>query len=143
MGEDANSTRPPLRALLVEDDPNDAELILTELRGAGREVIFQRVETPEQMAAALIDAWDVVISDYSLPAFSAPAAFSMVRERNLDLPFIVVSGAIGDEVAVEAMRIGVHDFCSRASSHGWSPRSSASCARRPAAPSGARFRSSC
>ena len=60
--------------------------------------------------AALAEPWDVVISDYSLPSFSAPAAFSMVRERNLDIPFIVVSGTIGDDVAVEAMRTGVHDF---------------------------------
>jgi len=110
MGDDANPMYASLRALLVEDNPDDAELILLELRRAGREPISLRVETAEQMAAALNDPWDVVISDYSLPSFSAPAAFSMMRERNLDLPFIVVSGTIGDDVAVEAMRTGVHDF---------------------------------
>jgi signal transduction histidine kinase len=110
MGEEANTTRAPLRVLLVDDNPRDAELILLELGQAGRELVCRRVETPEQMAAALAEPWDVVISDYALPAFSATAAFSMVRERNLDLPFIVVSDTIGDEVAMEAMRTGVHDF---------------------------------
>jgi signal transduction histidine kinase len=110
MGEKANTTRAPLRVLLVDDNPRDAELILLELGQAGRELVCRRVETPEQMAAALADPWDVVISDYVLASFNATAAFSMVRERNLDLPFIVVSDTIGDEVAMEAMRTGVHDF---------------------------------
>jgi len=110
MGDDGIPTRAPLRTLLVEDNPDDAELILLELRRGGREPIFRRVETAAQMAAALSEPWDVVISDYALPAFSAPAAFAMVRERNLDIPFIVVSGTIGEDIAVEAMRSGVHDF---------------------------------
>jgi signal transduction histidine kinase len=110
MGDEANPNRAPLRALVVEDNAHDADLIRLELGGAGRELIFRRVETAEQMAAALAEPWDVVISDEALPSFDATAAFSMVRERNLDIPFIVVSGRIGDEVAVEAMRIGVHDF---------------------------------
>jgi signal transduction histidine kinase len=110
MGDEANPKRAPLRALVVEDNAHDADLIRLELGGAGRELIFRRVETAEQMAAALAEPWDVVISDDALPSFDATAAFSMVRERNLDIPFIVVSGRIGDDVAVEAMRIGVHDF---------------------------------
>jgi signal transduction histidine kinase len=101
----------PLRALLVEDDANDAELVLAELRRGGWEPIHRRVETADEMAAALDDdTWDVVISDNSLPTFSAPQAFSVVRERNLDIPFIVVSGTMQEDVAVEAMRTGVHDF---------------------------------
>ena len=63
------------------------------------------------MTAALDEhAWDVIISDYSLPTFDAPAALSLVRERNMDIPFIVVSGTAGEDKAVEAMRVGVHDF---------------------------------
>jgi signal transduction histidine kinase len=109
--DEGQPNRQPLRTLLVEDNPYDAELILRELRRGGREPISRRVETAAQMTAALAEeTWDVIVSDYSLPAFSAPAAFSLMRERNLDLPFIVVSGTIGEDVAVEAMRSGVHDF---------------------------------
>jgi signal transduction histidine kinase len=111
MAEEDSSTRPPLRTLLVEDNPNDAELVLMELRRAGREPIARRVETAAQMIAALAEnTWDVIISDYSLATFDAPAAFSLVRERNLDIPFIVVSGTAGEDKAVDAMRAGVHDF---------------------------------
>jgi len=112
MGEEEDSsTRPSLRTLLVEDNPDDAELVLMELRRGGREPIARRVETATQMTAALDEnTWDVIISDYSLPTFDAPAAFSLVRERNLDIPFIVVSGTAGEDKAVEAMRVGVHDF---------------------------------
>lgn len=111
MGEEDRSTRPPLRTLLVEDNRDDAELILMELRRGGRAPIAQRVETAAQMTAALDEhTWDVIISDYSLPTFDALTAFSLVRERNLDIPFIVVSGTAGEDKAVEAMRTGVHDF---------------------------------
>src|SRR6185369_5360485 len=111
MGEEGSSTRPSLWTLLVEDNPDDAELILMELRRGGREPIARRVKTVAQMTAALDEhTWDVIISDYSLPTFDAPAAFSLVRERNLDIPFVVVSGTAGEDKAVEAMRAGVHDF---------------------------------
>jgi signal transduction histidine kinase len=111
MDDGEKPARLPLRTLLVEDNPDDAELIVMELRRGGREPTFRRVETAAEMAAALDEeVWDVILSDYTLPAFSAPAAFSLMRERNLDVPFIVVSGTVGEDVAIEAMRTGVHDF---------------------------------
>jgi signal transduction histidine kinase len=100
----------PLRALLIEDNQLDADLLLRELR-RGYKVAHERVETAEAMSAALDkQAWDAVLSDYSLPTFSAPAALSLVKARGLDVPFIIVSGTIGEETAVAAMRAGAHDF---------------------------------
>ncbi len=99
-----------LRALLIEDNQRDADLLLRELR-RGYQVTHELVETAEAMSAALDkQSWDIVLSDYSLPTFSAPAALSLVKARCLDVPFIIVSGTIGEETAVEAMRAGAHDF---------------------------------
>jgi signal transduction histidine kinase len=101
----------PLKVLLVEDNPDDAEFVLRELRRGGYRPTFKRVMTAGEMRAALAgETWDVVISDHSLPEFSAPEAFALLRGLNVDLPFIMVSGTVGEEVAVEAMRTGVHDF---------------------------------
>jgi signal transduction histidine kinase len=100
-----------LRVLLVEDSEDDAELVISQLRQGDYDVDVLRVETGEDMAAALrAGGRDIVISDYALPTFSAPAAFKAMRESGLDLPFVMVSGTVGEEVAVELMRIGVHDF---------------------------------
>jgi signal transduction histidine kinase len=100
-----------LRVLLVEDNPDDAELALIELRRAGYEPEAVRVQTAAELMAALTGrTWDVIVSDYSLPTFTAPEAFGHVRKLNLDIPFIIVSGTVGEEVAVAAMRAGVHDF---------------------------------
>ena len=101
----------PLRVLIVEDSEDDSVLILRELRRSGFAPASQRVETPEAMRLALSQQpWDVVISDYSMPRFSGLAALSTLRESDLDLPFIVVSGNIGEEVAVDAMKAGAHDY---------------------------------
>jgi signal transduction histidine kinase len=100
----------PLRALLVEDSEDDALLIARELRRGDYEPAIQRVETEAAMRAALAERWDVVISDYSLPRFSGLAALRVLRESGRDIPFIVVSGAIGEEVAVAAMKAGAHDY---------------------------------
>jgi signal transduction histidine kinase len=101
----------PLRLLIVEDEELDAELVLLELRRSGWEPTHRRVDTPEALREALASStWDIVISDYSMPRFSAPAAFAMVQAAGLDLPFIIVSGTVGEETAVEAMRSGVHDY---------------------------------
>ncbi len=103
--------RRPIRVLLVEDNADDAELVLRELRLGGYDPLHRRVLTPAGLREALTTAeWDVIVSDHSLPEFSAPEAFALVREMNIDLPFIIVSGTVGEEVAVEAMRSGVHDF---------------------------------
>jgi len=101
----------PLRVLLVEDSPRDADLITHELRARHEALYVERVENGPSMRAALkAGVWDVVISDWNLPAFSAPAALEVLRETGLDLPFIIASGSIGEEVAVEAMRAGAHDY---------------------------------
>lgn len=101
----------PLQILIVEDSEDDAELALYELHRAGYEVHVLRVETAQQMQAALEQqSWDAIISDYNLPKFSGLAALNLYKEKNLDIPFIVISGAIGENTAVEMMRAGVHDY---------------------------------
>ena len=101
----------PLRVLLVEDSENDALLLLRELRRGGYEPIFRRVETAAGMEAALEEAWDLIISDHSMPAFNSVAALDLVRSRGLvDLPFIIVSGRIGEDAAVSAMKAGAQDY---------------------------------
>jgi signal transduction histidine kinase len=100
-----------LRVLVIDDSAEDAALLLRMLKHGGFHPVHQRVDTRESMVAALESAtWDIVISDWSMPQFSAPAAFALLKERNLDLPFIIVSGMIGEETAVEALRAGAHDF---------------------------------
>ena len=101
----------PLRALIVEDLEDDAMLLLLELRRGGWEVAYQRVETEAAMTAALESSpWDIIISDYSMPHFSGPAALAVARRRAADLPFILISGTVGEEVAVEAMKAGANDY---------------------------------
>jgi signal transduction histidine kinase len=100
-----------LSALIVEDSEQDAALLVRELRRGGYDLNFDRVETPDAMSTALDKRpWDIVLSDYSMPRFSAPAALALVRERNLDLPFIIISGTVGEEIAVASLRAGAHDF---------------------------------
>lgn len=101
----------PLAVLIVEDSENDALLIIHLLRKAGYEVAFERVETAEEMRSALEKGtWDIVISDYNLPQFSGPAALELLKSAEVDLPFIVVSGVIGEESAVALMKAGAHDY---------------------------------
>lgn len=101
----------PLRVLIAEDSEDDALLLLRELKRAGYDLSYRRVDTPEAMATALVqETWDVVLSDYTMPRFSASAALALFKESGLDIPFIIVSGAIGEETAVEMMKAGAHDF---------------------------------
>jgi diguanylate cyclase (GGDEF)-like protein len=103
--------RKPLRVLVIEDSEDDAELLLAELRRSDYEPTYERVETADSMKRALYSqTWDIVISDYSMPRFSAPAALELLRDTLLDLPFIIVSGAVGEGTAVEAMKKGAHDY---------------------------------
>jgi signal transduction histidine kinase len=104
------SVSKPLRVLLVEDSDDDAQLVLHALGRGGYAPRWERVDTEVAMRAALDKPWDVILSDYSMPTFSAPAAWAVVRERGLDVPFIIISGNLGEETAVEAMRSGVHDY---------------------------------
>jgi signal transduction histidine kinase/DNA-binding NarL/FixJ family response regulator len=101
----------PLRALLIEDEPGDAELVLLELRRAGLEPEAERVDTAPAMHRALDRRpWQVIIADYNVPGFGGLEPLRIVQRRGLDLPFILVSGAIGEETAVEAMKAGAHDY---------------------------------
>ena len=104
----------PLRVLLVEDREKDLELLVLELRRGGFDVAHQRVETAEAFVAALDgQGWDLILCDYNLPHFSAPAALALVKEKQIDLPFIVVSGTTREEEAVVALRAGAHDFVAK------------------------------
>jgi PAS domain S-box-containing protein len=100
-----------LQVLIVEDSKNDAALLEIELQRAGYEPLCHRVETAEEMSAAFDDqSWDLVIADYVMPHFNGLAALALVKERGLDLPFIIVSGHITDDTAVAAMKAGAHDY---------------------------------
>jgi PAS domain S-box-containing protein/putative nucleotidyltransferase with HDIG domain len=100
-----------LRVLIVDDSDDDAKLLIRQLQNGGYEPEWQRVETTETMEAALdSQQWDVILCDYKMPRFSAPAALKIVQEKIIDVPFIIVSGAIGEDTAVAAMKSGAHDF---------------------------------
>jgi two-component system, cell cycle sensor histidine kinase and response regulator CckA len=100
-----------LRVLVIEDLEDDMLLMLRELRRGGYTLEHLRVETPEEMEAALDrQDWDIVIADYTLPMFSAPAALKLLQNKQRDLPFIIVSGTIGEETAVTATKAGAHDY---------------------------------
>jgi signal transduction histidine kinase len=103
--------RVPLRVLLVEDSEDDATLLLHELDRGGWDVAHQRVDTAGAMTTALDSRpWDIIISDYSMPYFSGIAALAVARERAIDLPFILVSATMGEEIAVHAMKSGANDY---------------------------------
>lgn len=100
-----------IRVLVVEDNEDDAHLLLREIKKGGYEVEYARVETAATMRAALErQAWDLVICDFSLPHFSAPRALELLKESRFDIPFIIASGTIGEESAVNALKAGAHDF---------------------------------
>ena len=100
-----------IRIILVEDSPTDAKLVRHTLERAGLAIEIERVDDAEGFADALAgEPCDVVICDWSMPRFSAPAALAAVKARGLDVPFIIVSGTVGEEAAVEAMRAGAHDY---------------------------------
>lgn len=104
----------PLAALIVEDNEQDADLLVRTLVKGGFEVTYERVETEGAMRKCLeAQVWDVVIADFSLPAFSALGALQTIQSMELDLPLIIVSGSIDEEAAVEAIRAGAQDFMSK------------------------------
>jgi two-component system, cell cycle sensor histidine kinase and response regulator CckA len=101
----------PLRALIVEDRAADADLILRELKRGGFITTHERVETADALRAALDEhTWDIVLSDYYLPSFDAPGALAVLQASGQDMPFIVVSGSVGEDTAVAAMRAGATDY---------------------------------
>ena len=100
-----------MRLLLIEDSEDDAILLLRTLKKVGYEFAHERVETPDGMRAALDKgSWDIIISDYVIPGFGGLEALKIIQERRLDLPFIIVSGQIGEDSAVSAMKAGAHDY---------------------------------
>jgi diguanylate cyclase (GGDEF)-like protein len=106
----------PLRVLQVEDTEDDAVLVERALSRAGYDVFARRVETADALRRELDQAeWDIVIADYTMPGFSGTKALSIVREQHPDLPFIFVSGTIGEDTAVAAMKTGAHDYIMKGS----------------------------
>jgi two-component system, cell cycle sensor histidine kinase and response regulator CckA len=100
-----------LHVLIVEDSEDDTFFVLREFHQGGYTVDYIRVDTPSAMHAALArQSWDIVIADYNMPTFSAPEALKLLQSRNLNLPFIIVSGTIGEDIAVAAMKAGAHDY---------------------------------
>jgi PAS domain S-box-containing protein len=101
----------PLRVLIVEDSEDDMALLLRALRRGNYELSFERVDTAPAMHAALDrQPWDIIISDYTMPQFSGPAALNLLQQRKIDVPFIIVSGTIGEDMAVAAMKAGANDY---------------------------------
>lgn len=103
--------RKALRILIVEDSVEDTALLLRELRQGGYEAAFERVDTPEAFSAALDrQSWDIVLANYAMPYFSGAAALTLLKRSGSDVPFIFVSGTMGEDVAVEAIKSGADDY---------------------------------
>src|SRR5688572_12005286 len=103
-----------LRVLVIEDSQDDFDLIIRELTRGGYTPLAERVETAAQFEAALErEPWDLAVSDWCLPQFSAERALEILTARRLDVPLIIVSGSIDEEVAVQALRGGASDFLSK------------------------------
>ena len=114
----ANNSRPVLhrlRALIVEDDGTDAELMVAELRRSGFELSWERAQTEEEYLARLADAPEIVLADYNLPQFSGARALELLQQVGLGIPFIVVSGTVGEEAAAEIIKRGATDYVLKSS----------------------------
>lgn len=101
----------PIRVLVIENSADDTELIIDHLQQAGFDVLHERVETADEMTAALREKqWDIIISDFLMPGFTGLDALQIAESFDLEIPFIVVSGSIGEDLAVQAMRSGANDY---------------------------------
>jgi PAS domain S-box-containing protein len=104
-----------LNALIVEDSEDDAQLLVRELKRGGYSVNFKRVENAEEMTTALAqNDFDIIFADYSLPQFDAPHALGLLKRSGLDIPFIIVSGTVAEEMAILSMKAGAHDYLQKA-----------------------------
>jgi len=99
-----------LNVLILEDRPDDADLIVYELRSAGYLPAWKRVETEDAYLASIQDGLDVILADFNLPQFNALQALRLLQEKGLDIPFIIVSGVISEETAVDCMKQGAADY---------------------------------
>src|SRR5256886_16431791 len=99
-----------LRVLVVEDRPADAELMVAELRRAGYAFDWHRVDTERDFLAHLNPLPDIILADFHMPQFTGLRALEILKDRGLDIPLIIVSGSIGEEVAVNAMQEGASDY---------------------------------
>jgi signal transduction histidine kinase len=101
----------PLRLLIVEDSDDDLELLVRALHRGGYTLDYRRVQTEAEMRDALAErGWQIVVSDYLMPHFGAPAALAVLKDAGLDIPFVIVSGTVGEDVAVESLHAGADDF---------------------------------
>jgi len=100
----------PLHILIVEDNPDDADLITLRLKKEGYQFHWQRVENEQDYRTALHSSPDLILSDWSLPQFSGLRALAILQEQALDIPFIIISGSIGEEAAIHSLRLGAYDY---------------------------------
>ena len=100
-----------LRVLMVEDSEDDDTAYYPELKKGGYDPVYERVETAAAMKKALKEKqWNIILCDYKMPKFNGPSAIAVLKETNIDIPLIIVSGTIGEEEAVECMRLGAEDY---------------------------------
>lgn len=99
-----------IQLLILEDNPSDVELVLYEIRHSGFDPLYTVVSTKEEFESNLNPSVDIILSDYSMPQFSAPIALKILKQKLFDIPFIVISGTIGEDTAVEIMREGATDY---------------------------------
>ena len=100
-----------LRILVVEDSEDDALLVLQQIKKGDYSIVFERVETAERMKTMLKErTWDIILSDYVMPHFQGLEALELLKESGIDIPFIIISGTIGEDVAVESMKAGANDY---------------------------------
>ena len=101
----------PIRVLIVDDSEDDCFLLVRQLKKGGFRPTYERVDVAETMSDALDNHhWDLILCDYSMPGFSAFSALEIYNQNGFDMPFIIVSGTIADEIAVDAMKAGAHDY---------------------------------
>ncbi len=111
MGTRQSAMNKILKALIIEDSASDAELLLAYLRRGGYLPQYKRVETAADLVTAMNEQkWDIIFSDHNMPQFSSTAALEIVRASDLDVPFLIVSGSIGEEMAVASMKAGAQDY---------------------------------